>query len=68
MTVRELAEGIAPGTYRIGFFNTDTQRDDETEFTADNAEELHKLFSDFCEENNCAEDTVLYIEENENPE
>lgn len=53
---------LAPGTYRVGFFNTREQREDETELDAESGWDLELLFADFCRENNCAPDRVLYVE------
>ena len=47
----------------IGFINSETERDDETEFsiTAYNDTELEELFVTFCKENQIADNTVTYI-------
>lgn len=60
MTLKKAVRGIvhlAGSTYRIGFNDGD-----ETEFFADNLEELNSLYRDFCKENNFRQNTVDYVE------
>lgn len=47
----------------IGFINTETEMEDETEFSisAYDENELSELFSEFCKENKIADNTVIYV-------
>lgn len=64
MTVLDKLKGeeFIAGWYLIGFFNTDTGRDDETIYKADTPEELDELFTEFCRENHCEPNHVHYVE------
>lgn len=47
----------------IGFINSETEAEDETEFSicAYNENELQELFEEFCKENKISSATVIYI-------
>ena len=47
----------------IGFINSETNLEDETEFSicAYDENDLAELFAEFCKENKIAADTVIYI-------
>lgn len=73
MTIKQIArkkkgiqtENINPDqrrftTYDIDFINPDGETD-ETQFDAENIEELDQLFTDFCKENGFKRNTVVSI-------
>lgn len=55
-------ESIKPGTYNIGFTNSDG-RDDETQFDPGDIGELKALWMEFCKDNNFDPRSVTYVEE-----
>ena len=73
MRIKDFAEELnfeGMTTFRIGFLNNNVNINnihDETEFEAENIDELQELYETFCEENGFHIDTVQYIEEVESP-
>ena len=69
MTLREVINesfcdcSLVPGTYDIGFINTDRgyEREDETEFDIQNTRELLALWIIFCQENGFDTNSVEYV-------
>ena len=47
----------------IGFINSETELEDETEFSicAYDEDDLQDLFEEFCKENKISSDTVIYV-------
>ncbi len=62
MRIKDFVGWIKPGTYNIGFIN-DEGRDDETQFSAENIDDLVELWEEFCRENGFRYDSVTYVEE-----
>ena len=59
---------LEPGTYDIGFIN-DEGNPDETQFDAENADELAQLWVDFCEDEGIDPDSsIQYVEQGYDPE
>ena len=61
MRIRDCVGYVTPGTYNIGFINSEG-RDDETQFDANEYNELVELWEDFCMENGFQYDSVTYVE------
>lgn len=52
-----IPDGLIPGTYNLGF-----NENDETQFFAENSEDLKNLWNDFCKENNLDPECIDYCE------
>lgn len=61
MRIKDCIGFVEPGTYDIGFINSDGA-EDETEFDVRDYDELVELWEDFCKENGFRYDSVLYVE------
>lgn len=63
MLLYEVADDVVntKSTYNIGFIN-DEGRNDETQFDAENLDDLKMLWDDFCMENHFMTDKVLYVD------
>lgn len=51
-------------SFNVGFYN-DVEREDETQFDAENEKEALELFEEFCKENGFSKDSVRYVEVDE---